>query len=170
MAEVLDIIKGIQQAAANAFDGSPKETGLRREEPTPITDKRVIDGFSVGVSGDILSVHYHAEMPLNQTHPEDKLQSEMDQTMEDLVSYLKKEYRSVTGTSLSLSSHDKESDVRSEYLNRQRVTTKATKRWKIGGLSDLTKDREESAEEHTLDDTFKKFLKQGKPEFVQELM
>jgi hypothetical protein len=90
MAEVIDIIKGIQQAAANAFDGSPKKTGLRREEPTPITDKRVIDGFSCNISGDILSVHYHAEMPLKQTHPEDKLQSEMDQTMEDLVSYLKK--------------------------------------------------------------------------------
>ena len=129
-----------------------------------------MDGFGVRVCGDILKVHYHAEMPLKQTHPEDKLQSEMDQIMEDLISFLKKEYRNVTGTSLSLSPHDKESDVRSEYLNRQRVTTKATKQWKINGLSDLTKDREESTEEHTLDDTFKKFLKQGKPEFVQELM
>ena len=44
MAEIIDVIKGIHQAAANSFDGSGiNRTGLRREEPTPITDKRIMD-------------------------------------------------------------------------------------------------------------------------------
>ena len=50
MATILDIIKGLNQAAANAYDGyqnMDEEIGLRREEGHPIIDSRVMDGFSV---------------------------------------------------------------------------------------------------------------------------
>ena len=169
MAEVIDIIKGIQQAAANGFDGGKPGTGLYREEPTPITDRRVIDGFGVRVQGDVLVVNYHCEVPLKKSQP-NQLQNHVDQTLEDVVSFLKKEYKTITGDALSLSNLDKEASVHSEYINRQRLSTKAVKRWKIGGMSDLTKDREESTAGATLDDAVEDFLKKGKPEFVQDLM
>ena len=165
----MEIIKGIQQAASNGFDGGKQGTGLSREEATPITDKRVIDGFGVRVQGDTLIVNYHQEIPIANSQP-NKLQSNCDQTLEDIVSFLKKEYKTVTGETLNLSELDKESSVHSEYINRQRLSTKAVKRWKIGGLSDLTKQREEDATTPKLDDAIENFLKQGKPEFVQDLV
>ena len=57
MATVLDIVRDISQAAANANDGShderfaldgeAKKVGLKREEGDALTDSRVIDGFGV---------------------------------------------------------------------------------------------------------------------------
>ena len=169
MAEIIDVIRGIQQAAANGFDGGKTGTGLRREEPTPITDKRVMDGFGCRVQGDMLVLSYHAEMPLDNSKPH-ALQDEVDQTLEDIVSFLKKEYKNVTGESLGLSPVDKEADVHAEYLSRQRLIVKAVKRWQIAGLSDLSKGLESDNEPASLDDVTRDFLKQGKPDFVQELM
>lgn len=165
----MEIIKGIQQAAANGFDGGKPVDGLGRNEPTPITDKRVMDGFGVRVQGDTLVINYHQEIPLAKSQP-NKLQSDCDQTLEDIVSFLKKEYKIITGQALSLSEIDKESDIHSEYINRHRLSTKAVKRWKIGGLNDLTKQREEDNSTPSLDDAVEDFLKQGKPEFVQDLV
>ncbi len=102
MAEIIDVIKGIQQAVANSFDGSGAEgTGLRRDEPTPITDRRIMDGFGCRVQGDILLVSYHAEMPLNNSKPH-QLQDEVDQTLQEVISFLKKEYKKIIGENLEL--------------------------------------------------------------------
>lgn len=169
MADIMEVIKGIHQAAANGFDGGKQGTGLSREEPTPITDKRVIDGFGVRVQGDTLVVNYHQEIPLAKSQP-NRLQSDCDQTLEDIISFLKKEYKVVTGDTLSLTEIDKESSIHSEFINRHRLATKAVKRWKIGGLNDLTKQREEDNTTPSLEDAVEDFLKQGKPEFVQDLM
>ena len=52
MATVLEIVRGLSQAAANAYDGALDENGellqvgLNREEGNPILDKRVMDGFA----------------------------------------------------------------------------------------------------------------------------
>ncbi len=169
MADIMEIIKGIQQAAANGFDGGKPVDGLGRSEPTPITDRRVMDGFGVRVQGDTLVVNYHQEIPLAKSQP-NRLQSDCDQTLEDIVSFLKKEYKIITGEALTLTEIDKESDIHSEYINRHRLATKAVKRWKIGGLNDLTKQREEDKTTPSLDDAVEDFLKQGKPEFIQDLV
>ncbi len=170
MAEIIDVIKGIQQAVANSFDGSGAEgTGLRRDEPTPITDRRIMDGFGCRVQGDILLVSYHAEMPLNNSKPH-QLQDEVDQTLQEVISFLKKEYKKITGEALSLSPLDKEASVNAEYLNRHRLNVKAVKRWTISGLGEFSKGLEADTEPASLDDTTKDFLQKGKPEFVQELI
>ena len=72
MATTLEIIRGISQAAANAYDGAHMEgyssdgkartVGLKREEGNPITDKRVMDGFGVRFHGDKLCITYHSEV------------------------------------------------------------------------------------------------------------
>ena len=53
MASVLEIVNGISQVMANAYDGAtdengePIKIGLKREEGHPINDSRVMDGFKV---------------------------------------------------------------------------------------------------------------------------
>ena len=58
---ILEIIQGLSQAAANAYDGAHderfvrdgevKKAGLQREKGCPITDRRVNDGFKVSFHG-----------------------------------------------------------------------------------------------------------------------
>ena len=99
MASVYDIVKGINQAAANAYDGShderfvedgeDKKIGLKREEGCPINDSRVIDGFKVRMSGPKLIVSYQSELPLKDVH-NTKIDEEIEQTYADIVKFLKK--------------------------------------------------------------------------------
>ena len=47
MATILDVIKGLNQAASNAYDGYESmddKVGLKREEGHPIVDSRMMDG------------------------------------------------------------------------------------------------------------------------------
>tara|TARA_Y100000590_G_scaffold420736_1_gene523753 strand:+ start:156 stop:668 length:513 start_codon:yes stop_codon:yes gene_type:complete len=170
MAEIIDVIQGIQQAAANSFDGSGKtDTGLRREEPVQITDRKVMDGFGVRMQGDTLIINYHTEMMLKNSKPH-QLQNEMNQTFADIVSYLKKEYKSITGDTLELTKLHDEPNIHAEYLNRHRLIVKAVCNYKVGGLSDYSKAAKEDNATPSLDDTVKDFLQKGKPEFIQELM
>ena len=66
MATILDVIKGLNQAASNAYDAYEldEEIGLKREEGHPILDRRVIDGFRVRFSANKMIVTYQSEMRL----------------------------------------------------------------------------------------------------------
>ena len=78
MATTLEIIQGIAQAAANAYDGShdgrftpegdETKVGLHREEGCPINDSRVMDGFGVKFAGEDLIISYHGEMAMKDAH------------------------------------------------------------------------------------------------------
>ena len=71
MATVLDVVRGISQAAANAYDGSHDErytadgeerkAGLRREEGDSMLETREIDGFKVKFHGNKLNILYNAD-------------------------------------------------------------------------------------------------------------
>ena len=79
MADVLEIVRGISQVMANAYDGAvdengePIKIGLKREEDVAITDKRVMDGFKVAMSGDTLTIKYHGEVTMKEA--KDKVES-----------------------------------------------------------------------------------------------
>ena len=87
MATTLEVIKGISQALAYAYDGGhdarftddgeAHTVGLKREEGDPLVDKRVMDGFKVKLSGDRLCIHYHAEVQLKDIHSRD-FESDLD--------------------------------------------------------------------------------------------
>ena len=53
MANINDVVKGLAQAAANAYDGAldengdPLELGLKRESGRGIYDKAALDGFKI---------------------------------------------------------------------------------------------------------------------------
>ena len=160
MATTLEIVRGIHQAAANAYDGShderfveddlAKKIGLRREEGCAITDSRVIDGFNVKVMGNKLTIIYHTEFTSKQAHANNTL-GDVEQSVADIVKYLKKEYKKITGEALSLSDKS-EIDVKMEPISRLRVSTCAYQSFTIGKMD----------AEARLDKSIKDFLKMGR--------
>ena len=142
MATTLEIVKGIHQAAANAYDGShderftgkdlAKEIGLKREEGCAIKDSRVIDGFNVKIAGNELHIIYHTECTAKESHNPSKV-SDIEQCIADIVKFLKKEYKKVAEGSLSLKSPS-EVEIDMQYISRQRVSIIAKQSFEIGGI------------------------------------
>ena len=158
--KVVDILRGISQAAAGMYDGAtdedgePVKIGLKREEGNPMLDKRVIDGCKVRCSGKTLIVSYHSELLLKDVYSKN-LENELEQTMSDIVSYLKKQYRKITKNTLSLKEKG-EVDARVESTSRVRVFVTASKHYEITSMSDVEDIKNPS--EDKLEKTFSDFL------------
>ena len=111
MASVLEIINGISQVMANAYDGAtdengePIKVGLKREEGHPINDSRVMDGFSVKMYPGSITIHYQAEVKLKDIHA-NGFESEIDSMIGEIAKFLKKEFKKVTGSALNLKPAD----------------------------------------------------------------
>ena len=167
MADAYEIIRGISQAAADCYDGAIDENGepikigcLKREEGRSMIDSRTVDGFKVRVGADRLYITYQSDIKLKEVYGND-FEGDMDQTVEDITSYLKKSYRKLTGESLSLSDAS-EIDVRVQSTSRVRVFATATKSYKIGGLGESVKAlRAEDSEAKRYESDFKSFVEQG---------
>ena len=165
MADVLEIVRGISQVMANAYDGAmdengePVKIGLRREEEVDITDKRVMDGFKVQMAGDTLMIKYHAEVTMKEA--KDKgFESDLEQMMADISSFLKKEYKKVTGSALTLSS-DADVDAIVQTVGAHRCWVQATKPYKIGGFGEAVVAVGEPSVDN-VDDAIKKWLELGR--------
>jgi len=164
MASVYDIIKGLNQAAANAHDGShmgdynadgdARSIGLKREEGDPLLDSRIMDGFKVRISGPKCIVTYQSEIPMKDFH-NTKLHDEVEQIYADIIKFLKKEYKSITKESISLSP-DGPCDMLVQNMSKMRTWVQCTKVYTIGGLKDVIATREPSTDK--LQDGFRKFL------------
>jgi hypothetical protein len=160
---VYEIIQGLSQAAANAYDGAltedgePLKAGLQREEGDPILDKRVLDGFGVVFYGNMMCLKYHSETQLKEVYA-NGFESEIEQRVAGIASWLKKEYRKVTGKSVTLTKEG-EIDVRVESTSRVRSWVTAKMHYKVGGLSDEMQIAAES--KSTLDKDWKTFLDKG---------
>ena len=162
MATTYEIVKGISQAMTRAYDGAhdekgePVKIGLKREEGNPLIDKRVMDGFGIKFHGDRLIINYHSEIKLKDIYGSD-IEAEIDQMITDVASFLKKEYKKITGESLTLTP-DGEVRVLAQNTSRVRSFVTADKTFKIGGI-----DSEEvsSPSGDRLEDNFRKFLAQG---------
>ena len=156
----VDILRGISSAAASIYDGAlddegnPIEIGLKREEGNPNLDTRVIDGCKVRVNGNTLIVSYHSECRLKDVYSTNFL-NKLEQTMGDIVRFLKKRYRQITGKALSLKEKG-ECDARVESTSRVRVFVTASKNYEISGLDGVESAKAESKD--GLEASFKKFL------------
>tara|TARA_R100001594_G_C4006373_1_gene255960 strand:- start:433 stop:1053 length:621 start_codon:yes stop_codon:yes gene_type:complete len=162
---ILDIVNGISQAAANAYDGAldengePIKVGLKREEGDPILDKRVMDGFNVLLSGNTMTVKYHGEIMLKDVHRGD-FEGEIDQMMADIVSYLKKEYKKITGNTLTLKKLSKEPNVLVQSMSKVRSWVQADCKYEIGGIP--AEPELGTSVEERLDNSIKNWLGMGK--------
>jgi len=165
MATVYEIIQGLSQAAANAYDGalgedeSATKTGvLRREEGDALIDQRVIDGFNVKFYGDIMCLTYQSDVQLKEVYA-GGFEEEIDQRMTDIADYLKKEYKKITGNSVTLT-EEGEVDVFVQNSSRVRTWVEAKKHFKVGGLSkDMNDDN--SGSTNPVEANWKSFLDQG---------
>lgn len=164
MATVYEIVQGLSQAAANAYDGAldengePIKAGLAREDGDPILDKRVLDGFHVKFYGNKMCLTYHSEVQLREVH-QNGFEDEVEQKMADISSFLKKEYRKIRGESVSLTA-DGDVDIRVETSSRVRSWFVAKKHYVVGGLDEQMAD-DNSANKGTIDRDWKSFMELG---------
>ena len=162
MATTMEIVRGISQVMANSHDGAlddngePIKVGLKREEGDPITDSRIMDGFKVSLYGNQLCLHYHSEINIKDVKG-DKLEGEIEQMIADIAKFLKKEYKRITGNTLTLTK-DSDLEARMEYMNRIRCWVMAHQYFKIGGIKDVEGVKEPS--EDRLEKDFKNWLEQ----------
>ena len=163
MSNILDIVRGLGQAAANAYDGAldqngePLLAGLQREEGDPILDKRVMDGFGIKFYGNMMCLSYMSEVQLKEVYTAG-FESDVEQRMADITSFLKKEYRKITGQSVTLTKEG-EIDVHVQNSSRVRSWVNAKLHYKVGGLNE---DDAVRAEQDTKPEAnWEKFVSQG---------
>jgi len=168
----LDIIRGISQAASNAWDGYDDKgerikVGLKREKGDPILDKRVIDGFGIKFHGNKLCINYHGEVNMKDIHKRGpaRFEEEIEQMFGDIAKFLKKEYKKTTGAGLTLTP-EKETDSLIQRMNSKRNWVQSVKWYTIGKTPDITAvdDVDATSDPHikNVDDAVRNFLKLGK--------
>ena len=161
MATVYDIIKGINQAAANAgWDGAheqnlqaddkARDAGLKRQDGHYINDRRVMDGFKVSFHGPLLRIKYQAEVRVKDVK-NNGFENDIIQHLADIVKFLKKEYKAITGDTLTLTKEG-EHHILVQRLSNYRTDCQAHCDYRIGGLKGVdavdpgdAKDRLDSA-------------------------
>ena len=160
---VYDVVQGLSQAAANAYDGAltedgePLKAGLQREEGDMILDKRIIDGFGVVFYGDMMCLSYQSEIQLKEVYASG-FEGDTDQRLSDIAGWLKKEYKKITGDSVALTEVG-EIDIRVENSSRVRTWVTAKKHYKIGGLSEEM--NLETGSEASVEKSWQSFLELG---------
>jgi len=172
MATVYEIIKGLNQAAANAYDGSQyekyaadgkaRDCGLNREKGDAVLDSRVIDGFNVRIAGPKLIVTYQTELRMKEFH-NSKLDEEIERVYKGIIKFLKKEYKAITGNTIALTPDDP-AEILVQNMSKIRTWAEAKKVYTIGGLKDVKDIEEEnlSTSDEKLRSAIEKFLAIGK--------
>lgn len=175
MATALEIVRGISQVLANTYDGAldengePIKIGLKREQEVKITDRRVMDGFGCTISGNRLKISYQSEHPLKEVHQDNRFESDIASMIESIKKFLTKEYKKVTGETLSLTK-DGEIDIFVQSISRQRTDVCAQQHYKIGGLGSVVGveevDRNKDPQIKDLDSAIKNFMQTAKDSYT----
>ena len=142
----LEIIQGLSQAAANGYDGAhderyvasedeTKNVGLKRENGCPLIDSRVIDGFSVKFYGNRMCISYQSDILLKDIYA-NNFSADIDRQMNEIKKFLQKEYRKVTGNSVTLTK-DGDADVLVQSTSRVRSFVNAKQNYKISGIQEM---------------------------------
>ena len=158
----LEIIQGLAQAAANAYDGVQDErftldgqvrsVGLRREEGCPIMDKRVNDGFSVKFYANSLCINYQSDERLKDV-ADPKYEQEIERMLNEIKKFLQKEYKAITGNSVTLKKKG-EPKVLVQSTSNVRTFVQAYQHYTISGI------KGDEPYEPSVRDVTRKFLEQ----------
>ena len=167
MASILDVVRGLSQAASNAYDGYEhldSKIGLKREKGNPITDSRIIDGFSIRFAADKMILSYQSDIHLKELHPRSQFENEISRTLADVIKFLKKEYKNLTKETISLKLIG-EPDILVQSTSRIRSWVQATQQYQIGGLDKDSVVSTGTSSDEKLRDNIKLFMKttSGKP-------
>ena len=163
---VLDVVRGISQAIANSHDGAldeegnPIEIGLKREEEVSIQDTRVMDGFKVSMVGNQLQVKYHGEVTMEEAHDKN-FDSDMAQQLEDITSFIKKQFRKATGSSLKLKKVGKH-DALVQSVGAQRNWVQTKQVYEIENFKKEVDPALQGSSEDRLDKSIRNWLELGR--------
>ena len=104
-------------------------------------------------------VTYHSEVNLKEVHPRNQFENEIERKFGDIVKFLKKEYKKVTKSSVSLT-EVADADVIVQSTSRVKSWVQATKQYKIGGLDEVESVRKSSErdQDKPFEKRFKDFL------------
>jgi hypothetical protein len=158
--KTLEVIRGLAQAAASSYDGAldkdgkPITLGLKREEGDLVVDTRQIDGFKVRFGGPVMTVTYQSDIQLKDVYG-GNFENDIESTFGEIVKYLKKEYKKITGKSINLKPKG-EADILVQETSRVRVFVTAHKNYDIGDVGDI-KDPEKTLSER-FESKFRTFL------------
>jgi hypothetical protein len=140
----LEIIQGLSQAAANAYDGvhderytldgQVRKIGLRREEGCPIKDSRVMDGFSVKFYGNKMCINYQSDIKLKEVYG-GTFERDIESMLNEIKKFLAKEYKAITGNSVKLTAHG-EPKILVQSTSRVRSFVQAYQHYKISGVKE----------------------------------
>ena len=163
-ASVIDVLNGISQVMANVHDGAADssgeklKTGLKRDQDYDISDRRLMDGFGVKFVGNMLAINYHSEVKLADVR-EPRFETNVESMIAEVASFLKKEYKKVTGKALTLKKIG-EPQSRVEIASRHRAWVTASCMYDLGldGVDSLDPKNKE------VDKKIKDFLSQGRKE------
>ena len=144
MATTYEIVQGIQQAVANAYDGAENlipdvtKLDLKRSKGDPILDSRQgeMDGFGIKINKNVLMITYHTECTVRYIHRMggvEKYQNETEQQMANIVKYLKGEYKRLVGSNLRLTQVG-EVDTLIQPVSKLRTSVQAYGFYRIGGI------------------------------------
>jgi len=165
--KTLEIIRGLSQAAANAYDGAhderfsldgqQRQVGLRREEGCPLMDSRVIDGFKIKFYGDSIIINYQSDVRMKELK-DNRFENDIVATINDVKKFLQKEYKAITGNSITLTKKG-EPQILVQQTSRVRTFVQAYQHYKVSGLS---MDATGQPSEPSVRDITKKFLETAK--------
>ncbi len=161
---ILEIIQGLAQAAASAYDGShderyvrdgeAKKVGLQREEGCPIMDKRVMDGFGVKFYGNKICIKYQSDIQLKEIHG-GGFENEMERRLNEIKKFLQKEYKAITGKGITLTKVD-DIHIMATSVSRVRSFVQAYRHYNISGLKE--DEGWKGSEGREVDSVVRKFL------------
>jgi len=142
MSSTYEIVQGLAQAAANAYngahderyslDGQVRKVGLKREEGHPILDKRVNDGFSVKFYGNSMIINYQSDVRLKEVK-NPKYEEEIMTMLNEIKNFLQKEYKAITGNSVSLTAKG-DPQILVQSTSRVRTFVQAYQHYTISGV------------------------------------
>ena len=98
-------------------------------------DKRVMDGFSVSFYGNKMCIKYQSDIFLREVYAND-FDSEMERRLNEVKKFLQKEYRAITGKSVSLTAEG-EAKVLVQSTSRVRSFVQAYQHYKISGIDEI---------------------------------
>ena len=98
-------------------------------------DSRVIDGFSVKFYGNRMCLSYQSDVLLKDVYA-NNFAGDIDRQMNEIKKFLQKEYRKVTGNSVTLSK-DGEADILVQSTSRVRSFVNAKQNYKISGIQEM---------------------------------
>ena len=105
-----------------------------------------------------MCISYQSDIKLKEVYAGD-IESDVDEMIENVASFLKKEYKKVTGDSLSLSAEG-EVDVLVQNTSKVRVFVTGKKNYKVGNLDGVLEVGLPS--EDRLDKSIRDFISLGK--------